>query len=174
MSLIDKSMCNLKRIKRADMNATSKQKGAGLIEVLISLLVIATGILGLTGLQASGLASNRTAYYRTQATILAYDIIDRQRANKAEAIAGSYLTATGPVTTTNCTSSCTPRNIARTDLTQWKASLATQLPAGDGSVVAVTGAENTYQVTVQWAREDQTSETIDNNKTTKIVIGMKL
>ena len=152
------------------------QKGAGLIEILISLLVIATGILGLTGLQANSLASNRTAYYRTQATILAYDIIDKQRANKAEALADNYvidLNTTAPTTT--CTTSCTTADITAMDLTQWRNSLSTELPGGNGSITPVAGdIEGAYQVTVQWALENQTADTITSGKVNQVVIEMQL
>lgn len=151
------------------------QKGAGLIEILISLLVIATGILGLTGLQANSLASNRAAYYRTQATILAYDIIDKQRANKTEALADNYvidLNTTAPTTT--CTTSCTTADITAMDLTQWRNSLSTELPGGNGSITPIADIEGAYQVTVQWALENQTADTITNGNVNQVVIEMQL
>ena len=151
------------------------QKGAGLIEILISLLVIATGILGLTGLQTNSLTSNRTAYYRTQATILAYDIIDKQRANKNEALAGSYIIdVNSTAATTTCTTDCTAADLTAMDLTQWKNSLSTELPNGNGSITLIAGTTSAYQVTVQWALENQTATTITNGNVNQVVIEMQL
>ena len=57
--------------------------GFTLIEVLIAMLVLAVGLLGLAGLQATSLKNNQSAYNRSQATQLAYDMADRMRANVA-------------------------------------------------------------------------------------------
>ena len=165
----------IRPVMRTPSKTPAVQKGAGLIEILISLLVIATGILGLTGLQANSLASNRTAYYRTQATILAYDIIDKQRANKAEALAGSYAIALNSTAgTTTCTTSCTTADIAAMDLTQWQNSLSTELPNGNGSITVIAGLTGAYQITVQWALENQTAATIANGNVNQVVIEMQL
>lgn len=162
-------------VMRTSSKTPAAQKGAGLIEILISLLVIATGILGLTGLQANSLANNRTAYYRTQATILAYDIIDKQRANKAEALAGNYTIAlNSTAATTTCTTSCTTADIAAMDLTQWQNSLSTELPNGNGSVTPIAGITDAYTVTVQWALENQTANTIASGRVNQVVIEMQL
>jgi type IV pilus assembly protein PilV len=165
----------IRSVIRTQSKAPATQKGAGLIEILISLLVIATGILGLTGLQANSLASNRTAYYRTQATILAYDIIDKQRANKAEALAGNYaIDVNSTAATTTCITDCTTADITAMDLTQWKNSLATELPNGNGSIALIAGITGAYQVTVQWALENQTAATITNGNVNQVVIEMQL
>ncbi len=58
--------------------------GFTLIEVLIAMLVLAVGLLGLAGLQATSLRNNQSAYNRSQATQLAYDLADRMRANFTE------------------------------------------------------------------------------------------
>lgn len=58
------------------------QAGVGLIEVLVSLLVLSIGLLGLAALQAQSLRFTTDAYLRSQATVLASDIIDRIRANR--------------------------------------------------------------------------------------------
>lgn len=72
------------------MSAIHKQGGMTLIEVLIAVVILAIGLLGLAGLQNTGLKSNYSAYYRTQASWLAYDMADRMRANRKAAASGSY------------------------------------------------------------------------------------
>lgn len=56
-------------------------RGAGLIEVLIALFVVAIGLLGIASLQFMSLRSNFEAVQRTTASLLAQDIIERMRAN---------------------------------------------------------------------------------------------
>ena len=59
--------------------------GFTLIEVLIAMLVLAVGLLGLAGMQATGIRNNLSAYNRSLATQLAYDMADRMRSNVADA-----------------------------------------------------------------------------------------
>ncbi|OUS06711.1 type IV pilus modification protein PilV [Gammaproteobacteria bacterium 42_54_T18] len=66
------------------------QRGFSLIEVLITLLIVAIGLMGTATMQLTGLNSNQSAYLRSQASILVYDMADRMRANAASAIAGDY------------------------------------------------------------------------------------
>lgn len=147
-------------------SAYRTQKGVGLIEVLISLLVISAGVLGLTALQLNSFSSNRTAYFRTQATVLAYDMIDRQRSNENIAKAGGYVIDTGAASGSTCNDNCSPADIATTDLLEWKTQLAAQLPNGDGFIAATPGIDDGFDVTVQWADADNTTKTL--------TIGMQL
>lgn len=57
--------------------------GFTLVEVLVTIIVMAVGILGVAGLQLAGMRSNHSAYLRSQATIAASDLIDRMRADPA-------------------------------------------------------------------------------------------
>ena len=56
-----------------------RERGFSLMEVLIAMLVLAIGLLGLASLQAQSLKFNHESYVRSQATILAYEIMDRMR-----------------------------------------------------------------------------------------------
>lgn len=55
------------------------QQGVGLIEVLITVLVLSTALMALAALQTRSLQYNSSAYLRSQANIIAYDIFDRMR-----------------------------------------------------------------------------------------------
>ena len=57
-------------------------RGFTLIEVMIALVILAVGLLGMASLMVRSQQSNEGAYSRSQASILAYDIIERMRANK--------------------------------------------------------------------------------------------
>jgi len=57
------------------------QKGFTLIEILITVIVLSIGLLGLAGLQISGLRANLSSEARSKASILANDIAERMRTN---------------------------------------------------------------------------------------------
>ena len=65
------------------IDTRSAMEGFSLIEVLVALFVLSIGLLGLAALQTTGLKLNHQSYERTQATLQAYDIIDRMRTNKS-------------------------------------------------------------------------------------------
>jgi len=121
-----------------------QQKGFTLLEVLVAIVVLSVGLLGLAGLMASSVRNTHSAYQRTQAAWLAYDAIDMMRANRTAALAAAnnYNIPLG-------TAASASSGLAGPDITGWKTTLATTLPAGDGSV-AVTAATGAATVIVQW------------------------
>lgn len=126
------------------MKSPNLQHGFTMLEVLISMIVIALGLLGYAGLQATSMKNSNTAYLRSQATILSHDIVERMRVNRTIALAGSYNVAIG--------STGGGGGIAGDDISEWKRNLTQSLPAGDGMVV-VTGvgaSQGNVQITVQW------------------------
>ena len=63
------------------VSAHGKQKGFTLIEILITVIVLSIGLLGLAGLQISGLRANISSEARSKASLLANDIAERMRTN---------------------------------------------------------------------------------------------
>src|ERR1700704_1087533 len=61
--------------------AKTSTHGFTMLEVLISIVVIAFGLLGIAGLQAYAIKNNHSAALRSTATSLANDMIDRMKAN---------------------------------------------------------------------------------------------
>jgi type IV pilus assembly protein PilV len=131
----------------------TKNRGFTLLEILIAVVVLSVGLLGIAGLQALGQQSNHSAYLRSQATALAYDIIDRMRANKAGVSSGDYNaidTTANTYTDPGCASStCTSSQMAQFDMYDWQQDLSTQLPTGNGKVVGA-GSGSIFTVTVMW------------------------
>ena len=115
----------------------SRQRGLSLVEVLVAVVLLSVGLLGLAGLQASGLRVGLSSIHRSEAAQLAQDMIERMRANVANA--GSYGLALG-----DAAPACA--SVAACDLRDWRLRLQS-LPAGTGAV-AVDGRQAT--VTVQW------------------------
>ena len=63
------------------------QRGTTLLEVLITIVILAIGLLGLAGLQARLQSSEMEAYQRSQALILLNDMASRIATNRANALA---------------------------------------------------------------------------------------
>lgn len=152
--------------------------GFTLIEVLIAVVLLAGGLLGLAALQAAGLNNNHSAYNRSQATQLAYDIADRMRANAPTAANYQSIVmapadascATGNDPCTKCAStasSCTPAELAEKDLFDWNKALADTLPSGAGNIALVG---DVYIVTVTW--DDDRDGDANNNLS--FVMGFRL
>ena len=116
------------------------QSGFSMLEVMVAVLVVAIGLLGLAGLMNAGLRNNQSSSAQSQAVWLAYDMLDRLRADRAGAVAGSY----------NVTMVSAPggSGFTNTELVGWRALLANALPSGTGSV-AVNG--RAVSVIVQWS-----------------------
>lgn len=116
------------------------QRGTTLIETLVALLVLSIGLLGVAALQMASLQNNRGALMRSQASVLAYAIADRMRANRTVALTGAYTVAFGATPTGGTTTAL--------DLQDWKLTIANTLPAGDGAIDLV-GA-NEVRIRLRW------------------------
>jgi len=116
------------------------QRGFSMIEVLVTVIVLAIGLLGLAGLQAYGLQNNHGAYVRSQASLLSYDIVDSMRANRNAALNGGYNVDFGATLAAG--------GQATLDVNQWVDDLASTLPDGQGRIV-VTG-DGLAEITIRW------------------------
>jgi type IV pilus assembly protein PilV len=146
--------------------SVARSRGFTLVEVLVSLVILAIGLLGIAKLMLFSSHSNDSAYLRSQATALAYEILDDMRANRQEAIiAGTYNTAAAvpaaaPGALCEGVGSCTtPTQLALYDLYQWGLHLNANsgavnpgaLPNGQGSVATATvNTQTTVTIIVSW------------------------
>ncbi len=94
------------------------EAGFTLLEILIALIVIAIGLLGLFALQAKAQKAETESYERTQALVLIQDIVDRMNANRTDAFAEAYVTAS-PVGGGGALVDCTGETGAELDLCEW-------------------------------------------------------
>jgi type IV pilus assembly protein PilV len=118
------------------------ERGSTMIEVLVTLLILAFGMLGLAGLQMRLNSAEMEAYQRAQAVVLLSDISERMYANPAAVVAGSYVTGTtgtSPIGTGNTAQpvTCTGAMGAARDQCEWHYGL---LGAAEKSGGANTGA----------------------------------
>jgi type IV pilus assembly protein PilV len=119
------------------------QRGMTLIEILVAIVVLSVGLLGLAGLQLKGLQVNQGSIYRWQAAMLAEDIADRIRADRAGALANNYVVTAGAPA-----GSATGGTLNA--VSDWLTRVAA-LPGGTATILAPTGpGGNQVTITVAW------------------------
>jgi type IV pilus assembly protein PilV len=137
-----------------------------LVESLVALVVLSVGMLGVAGLMLTGIASNRSALYRTQAVNLVGDMSDRIRANATARAAYDSASYGGAPAQRDCApvaggagANCTVQELAEDDLARWLDSVRTVLPGFQGNPATAqiqfiragfVGQPDTYRILVRW------------------------
>lgn len=139
-------------------------KGVTVVEILISVVILAIGVLGIEHMLLFSNKANNSSYTKQQAIQTVNTIFDKIRANSASAINGDYTisnigtngmptTVSTPAAQCNSSSTCTATQLAKYDTWLWLTRDVARLPNGSASIAtalnAVTGNTN-ITVTVQW------------------------
>lgn len=124
------------------------QKGVGLIEVLVTVLILSTALLTMASMQTRSLQYNHSAYLRSQANILAYDILDRARINRGN-VSNYDIDLDDSIPNDS-------GSLAQRDMSQWRTLIDDTLPGGRGSI-ACDGAGR-CSVTIDWLESNISEE----------------
>lgn len=133
------------------------QRGATMIEVLVTIVILTFGLLGLAGLQARLQVSEMESYQRAQALILLEDMANRITTNRAAA--ASYVTGSPLGAGITCPTATSSSPLQQKDVSEWCEALkGAAETAGSSKVGAMIGARgcvessiaNEYLVTVAW------------------------
>lgn len=136
------SMTNRVPVTRKALTS-SKEAGFTLIEVLVTAVILAIGILGLAGLQYTSLQGNQGAQMNTVAVLQSLDASDRLRSNPLGVTAGDYDNLTVDTADVGCiTTGCSPADLAAYDYWIWNTGDPAQpgtgnaalLPSGEGVI----------------------------------------
>jgi type IV pilus assembly protein PilV len=134
------------------LNLPRRARGFTLIEVMVAIVILSVGMLGVAGLMVTGIQFSHSSLQRSQATQLAYDMIDRMRSNQAGVEladaaggGGNYHRPIGNVTASNspyiinkpnCVGAtgaalgCLPGEMADQDSWEWQRAVAERLGGG--------------------------------------------
>lgn len=144
-------------MKRTFSSSPSHASGFTLIEVMIAVLILGFGLLGFALLQTMSVRFVNSANQRTQATNLAYDMLDQMRVNRIAAAnyAGDYT-----ATETDCAPNATvsPANYKAI----WQCRLHYAL--GAGATATVTYETGVAEVNVTWGDERWQETTSERNR----------
>lgn len=121
--------------------------GIALIEVLVTALVLAVGIMGMAGLQLKSVQFNQASYLRSQANVLAYDMMDRMRLNSERARNGEY--------DMSYASTSSGTSLLATDRREWLLLISQNLPSGQGSIDC---DETQCTVSIRWKESAEADE----------------
>lgn len=156
-------------MKHPSHSPQRRQRGATLIEILVSLVILMIGLLGLVGVMVQSQRAQLESYQRVQALMLVQDMAARIAANKTVAscyVLASYI-GTGntavPAAATCAVSTATlaQKNRMNQDLAEWRDLLlgtAEQAASNNaGGVLAARGCitqdlsnPRNYQVSIAW------------------------
>ncbi|MDR2209335.1 MAG: type IV pilus modification protein PilV [Azoarcus sp.] len=139
----------------------TRQIGVSLIEVLVSVFVLAFGILGIAAMQAGALRNNQGAFEQSAAVFIAHSILDAMRASMVHdsenpgrlIVRQGY--ATGNLICQDSQISSTDTLVAN-DLKRWLKNIRDNLNGGVaddnacGKIVCDVGDPNLCTVSVQW------------------------
>lgn len=159
---------------RQRLQARPRMGGFSMIEVLIALIVLAFGLLGFALLQTMNLRFTQSANYKTEATNLAYDLLDQMRANRFNAAqyagaAGADF-APGTVVADGCSRPVgTDADIAA-NIARWQCQVVEALgPTASAGVVYLDG---NVQVVIAWG--DQRWDQANPEATTSFTLRTRL
>ncbi len=157
--------------KLVEANSVRRQRGVGLIEVLIAVVILSIGFLAVAKMQIAGMRNSQNAYFLSQANFMLRDMTDRMRANRDGVIANHYdnFVTNGSTSEPACFSSgnqCNIAEIAQADLHAWSLYLHAPVGAVDfkpllpqHDTVTARGeiqhnaATNVYTLSVSWGEQ---------------------
>ncbi|MFY0666274.1 MAG: type IV pilus modification protein PilV [Natronospirillum sp.] len=115
------------------LSGRQRQRGVSLLEVLVAMTVLAIGLLGMAALLGNAMQYNQGAQARTQAVLLANDMVERVRANRPNRVQYAVF-AGNPLA---CNPAWTPvagNTVAQNDISEWLNNIGCNLPGGVGEI----------------------------------------
>ncbi len=140
-----------------------KQEGFTLIEAMVAVMILSVGMIGLAYLQATGMRLNTTSYTRTQAAVLAGDLLDRMRSH---GVVDAATVQDYQINENTDTGGCQPlQSDIDNDLLCWAADIQRALPEAD---VTVDFDAGWVTIDMQWSepvlRDDTPNDASDDKQ----------
>lgn len=128
------------------LNSPKKMHGMSLIEVMVSVLVLAVGLLGIAAMQSLALRGGQSSLESSQAVMQASSIFEAMRSNRNNA--NDYNTGTKVC----AVASVSGTSLAKQDIKAWIGSMKNTIgTAGDATTCGeISGCPAKCIVTVYW------------------------
>ena len=142
--------------------------GFSLVEVLVTMLIVGTGLLGFAKLQAAALSNTQISRVRSLVALQASSLASAMYANRSHWFAGpsSFTAAQGRVNdptgvlsatvSDSCQSGCTPEQLAAYDVQTWAQTLNKQFPSHAAAVNCQQSPPQPVHCTIEvdWQEKD--------------------
>ncbi len=158
-----------------------KQRGVGLIEILVAVVLVSIGFLAAARMQVESMRFSQSAYFQSQAYFLASDMINRMRTNIEGVEDGHYdnvVTSAGTSDPGCSDQACDASEIAAQDVYDWggyfyprnnNANFVPALPSSDSIQAYATVVpidDQLFQVNMTWSeaiRGEQVAQSLSVN-----------
>ena len=157
----------VKPLRQQHPSPNHRQCGVGLVEILVTIVVLAIGFLSTANMQIFSMRFSQSAYMESQAYFMVGEMVDRMRANVEGVKLGAYdnLTTSASAENPGCDNSpCTPARIALQDIYDWSQYLYSAndnfvplLPSNDSTTASGTVTligSGKFSLAVSWADEN--------------------
>lgn len=164
----------------------SSQRGATLVEVLVTMVVVALGLMGTAGLLLASTRFQQTSAMRGEAIQQAEFVIEKMRANNSRLTAAAAVESDetiyvaedaygdaddlpdDPGCGLSGQADCGPGESAQRDLREWRLSLEQTLPGGRGSIFTTANAAGATEptgrrVVVMWREKTELETDTDES-----------
>jgi type IV pilus assembly protein PilV len=158
------------------VRSATDDRGVGMLEFLVALLIFSIGVLGLLSAQLAGKKAIFEAAQRSFATALTRDILERIQANPGQVIDYQVMAAgvaehRVPAPGSDCDrTDCSAHQLAAFDLWQWEG-LLTGEPESDAGIsvgglvsprACITSNEGVVEVVISWLGVMPPSQPVDS------------
>lgn len=130
------------------LSGVHRQRGTTLIEVLVSMMLLAVAVIGFAALQVRALHTTNTAVYRAQAVGIAQELAEKVRANYSQ-LAAYRIWEELPAE--NCQAiACSPAQMVAYDIQTSKTLAAAALPNGKVTARPCSAVNALMCIYVSW------------------------
>jgi len=137
----------------SDLTNRQCQTGATMIEVMVTLFILAVGLLGVAGLQSVGLRQANDSMVSAQAQMLSQDLAEMIIAYDAAAEGHYDFNGVPANQGKDCLAQiCTKAELAQYNVWQWRQNMQPALPSIDVSI-NFSAADRSYEIVLTWDAE---------------------
>lgn len=147
------------------MTLMVRQRGVGLIEILVSVLLFSIGLLAMANLQMVSLKMNDNADLRTRANLLATDLVERMRVNPGnwDAYDVAFADCQSGIDGSGQGVEEADQVSAQQDLVFWCGQVGRELPGGKGQVNFGNGR---VSIVLRWEEREGREQLDDDGEST--------